>query len=60
MLKRSALGLTALFITASLQTYAQVPGAGALDRLTASDLSALADPRVDLIKGTPTHDQEKP
>jgi hypothetical protein len=58
MLKRSALGLTALFITASLQTYAQVPGAG--DRLTASDSDALADARVDLIKATPTHDQEKP
>jgi hypothetical protein len=60
MLKRSAPGLTALFITASQQTHAKVPGAGALDRLTASDLSALADARIDLIKATPTHDQEKP
>jgi hypothetical protein len=55
MLKRSAPGLTALF-TASLQTDAQVPGARALDRLTA----ALPSARIDLIKAAPTDDREKP
>ena len=34
MLKTSAPGLSALFISASLQTYALVPGARAVDRLT--------------------------
>jgi hypothetical protein len=60
MLKISAPGLTALFITASLQTYAQVPDAGAADRLTATGFSALADPRFNLSKGYMRSDQEIP
>jgi hypothetical protein len=59
MLKRSAPEVTALFITVSLQIYAQVPRSGAFDRLTASGLSALADASIDLI-ATPTHDQANP
>jgi hypothetical protein len=45
----SAPGPTALFITASPEIYTQVASAGAVDRLTAG-LSALADPRINLIK----------
>jgi hypothetical protein len=45
MLKISAPGPTALFITASLQVYAQVAG-----HLTAMGVNALAHPRINFFK----------
>ena len=61
MLKTSAPGLSALFISASLQTYALVPGAGALQRLSMADVTALTDARINLVKAALqlTPDQEK-
>jgi hypothetical protein len=45
MLKISAPGLTALFFTASLQVYAQVPG-----HLTEMGVSVLAHPCINFFK----------
>ena len=62
MLKLVASGMTALFlIIASPQAYAQVPAGGAMERLTAGDLSALTDARINLVKAALqlTPDQEK-
>ena len=61
MLKLVAFGLTTLFLTASPQAYAQVPAAGAIDRLTAGDVSAITDARINLVKAALqlTPDQEK-
>ena len=61
MLKLVAFGLTTLFLTASPQAYAQVPAAGAIDRLTTGDVSAITDARINLVKAALqlTPDQEK-
>src|SRR3974390_2299446 len=58
-----ASGAIALFVTASSLAYAQAPSAGLerLERLTAADLGALTDARVNIVKSTLqlTPDQEK-
>jgi hypothetical protein len=61
MLKLVAFGLTTLFLTASPQAYAQIAAAGAIDRLTAGDVSAITDARINLVKAALqlTPDQEK-
>ena len=53
--------ITTLFLTASPLAYAQAPGAGAAERLSASDVTALTDARINLIKAALqlTPDQEK-
>ena len=50
MLKIVAAGITALFVTASPLAYAQAPAERAMERLSAADLSRLADERIDLVK----------
>ena len=61
MLKIVAAGVTALFVTASPLAYAQAPSAGAHERLSEADLSALTDARIHLVKAALqlTPDQEK-
>jgi hypothetical protein len=61
MLKMVAAGVTALFVTASPLAYAQAPSAGAHERLSEADLSALTDARINIVKAALelTHDQEK-
>jgi hypothetical protein len=53
--------VTTLFLTASPLAYAQVPPGGVMERLTAGDLSALTDARINLVKAglQLTPDQEK-
>jgi hypothetical protein len=50
MLKKIALGATALFVLTSPLAYAQTPSAGAPGRLSAADWTALTDLRIDLVK----------
>ena len=61
MLKIVAAGITALFVTASPLAYAQAPAERAMERLSAADLSRLADERIDLVKSALqlTPDQQK-
>jgi hypothetical protein len=61
MLKTVAAGVTALFVTASPLAYAQAPSAGAHERLSEADLSALTDARINIVKAALelTPDQEK-
>lgn len=60
MWKLAAAGVTALFVTASPVAYAQ-SAFETHDRLNASELNALTDQRIDLVKGALqlTPDQEK-
>ena len=44
--------VTTLFLTASPLAYAQVPPGGVMERLTAGDLSALTDARINIVKAT--------
>ena len=68
MLKIIAAGATALFVTASSSGYAQAPAGyaqapapGARERLSAADLGALTDARINIVKTALqlTPDQEK-
>jgi LTXXQ motif family protein len=61
MLKTVSAGVTALFVTASPLAYAQAPSPGVPERLSASDMGALTDARVKIIKAALdlTPDQEK-
>ena len=61
MSKIMATALTTLFLTASPLAYAQAPGAGAAERLSAGDVTALTDARINLVKAALqlTPDQEK-
>jgi len=61
MLRIAAAGLTALFVTASSLAHAQAPSAGALERLSAADLNALTDARINVMKAALqlTPEQEK-
>ena len=61
MLKMIAAGATALFIAASPLAYAQTDSSDAKERLSAADLSAVTDARINIIKATLqlTPDQEK-
>jgi hypothetical protein len=53
--------VTTFFLTASPLAYAQAPSAGAVERLTAGDVTALTDARINLVKAALqlTPDQEK-
>ena len=61
MLKTLAAGATALFLVASPLAYAQASSDDVTDRLSAADLSAVTDARINIIKATLqlTPDQEK-
>jgi LTXXQ motif family protein len=61
MSKIVAAVVTTLFLTASPLAYAQTPGSGAAERVTAGDVSALTDARINLVKAALqlTPDQEK-
>ena len=61
MTKIVAAAVTTLFLTASPLAYAQAPGAGALQRLSTADVTALTDARINLVKAALqlTPDQEK-
>ena len=61
MLKIVAIGATALFVTTSSVAYAQAPSAEARERLTAADVGALTDARINIVKTALqlTPDQEK-
>jgi hypothetical protein len=61
MLKIVAAGVTALFVSASPPAYAQAPSAGAHERISEADLSALTDARINIVKAALelTPDQEK-
>jgi len=61
MLKMVAAGATALFLTASPLAYAQTDSGEAKGRLSAADLSAFTDARINIVKSTLqlTSDQEK-
>ena len=61
MTKIIAVAVTTLFLTASPLAYAQAPSAGAVERLTAGDVTALTDARINLVKAALqlTPDQEK-
>ena len=61
MLKIIAAGATALFVTASSSGYAQTPAPGARERLSAADVGALTDARINIVKTALqlTADQEK-
>jgi hypothetical protein len=61
MLKIIAAGATALFVTASSSGYAQTPAPGARERLSAADVGALTDARINIVKTALqlTPDQEK-
>jgi hypothetical protein len=61
MLKIIAAGATALFVTASSFAYAQAPSAGARERLSAADMGALTDARINIVKTALqlSSDQEK-
>src|SRR6516225_1024237 len=61
MLKMIAAGATALFLAASPLAYAQTDSSDAKERLSAADLSAVTDARINIIKATLqlTPDQEK-
>jgi hypothetical protein len=61
MTKIIAVAVTTLFLTASPLAYAQAPGAGALQRLSTADVTALTDARINLVKAALqlTPDQEK-
>jgi hypothetical protein len=51
MWKIAAAGVTALFVTASPVVYAQSSSFDARDHLSASQMKALTDLRIDLVKG---------
>src|SRR6516165_5045650 len=62
MLKIVAAGVIALFVAASPRfAYAQAPSGGALEGLSAAELGALTDGRINIVKATLqlTPDQEK-
>jgi hypothetical protein len=61
MSKIAAAVVTTLFLTASPLAYAQVPAAGVVERLSAGDVSALTDARINPVKAALqlTPDQEK-
>jgi hypothetical protein len=61
MLKMVAAGATAFFLTASPLAYAQSPLDEVRERISAADLSALTDARINIVKATLqlTPDQEK-
>ena len=63
MLKLAGTGAVALFVTVSSIAYAQTPSARQerLERLTAADIGALTDARVNIVKAALqlTPDQEK-
>ena len=61
MLRIAAVGLTALFVTVSPPAYAQAPSAGGPERLSAADMTALTDARMNIIKAALklTPEQEK-
>src|SRR6516162_10336461 len=61
MTKIVTAAVTTLFLTASPLAYAQAPGAGALQRLSTADVTALTDARINLVKAALqlTPDQEK-
>ena len=61
MSKTVAAVATTLFLTASPLAYAQGPAAGVVERLSAGDVSALTDARINLVKAALqlTPDQEK-
>ena len=61
MSKIVAAAATTLFLVASPSAYAQTPGAGALERLSTADVTALTDARINLVKAALqlTPDQEK-
>jgi hypothetical protein len=51
MWKITAVGMTALFVTASPLAYAQSSSAETLERLSVADWKTLTDLRIDLVKG---------
>ncbi|HEY2529724.1 MAG TPA: Spy/CpxP family protein refolding chaperone [Xanthobacteraceae bacterium] len=61
MLKMVAAGATALFVAASAPAHAQSPSFGEPEHLTATDLGALTDARINIVKAALqlTPDQEK-
>ena len=61
MSKIIAAAVTTLFLTASPIAYAQGPAPAPLERLTAGDVSALTDARINLVKAALqlTPEQEK-
>ena len=61
MLKIIAAVAAALFVTASSSGYAQTPAPGARERLSAADVGALTDARINIVKTALqlTPDQEK-
>jgi hypothetical protein len=61
MTKIIAAAVTTLFLTASPLAYAQTPSSGAIERLSAGDVTALTDARINLVKAALqlTPDQEK-
>ena len=61
MLKIVTAGVTALFVTAAPVAYAQTPSARPLERLNPTDLNALTDARLDIVKAALrlTPEQEK-
>jgi hypothetical protein len=61
MLKIAAAGFAVIFMSATPLAHAQAPSPGAAERLSAADLGALTDARVNIIKATLqlTPDQEK-
>jgi LTXXQ motif family protein len=52
MLKLVVAGVTALFVTASLPAYAQIPSAIGPERLSPADLAKLTDARIAIVKAT--------
>jgi len=60
MSKIVAAVVTTLFLTASPLAYAQVPAAGVVERLSAGDVSALTDARINLVKAERVNDFETP
>lgn len=50
MLKMVAAGATVLFVAASLPVHAQSPSVGEPDHLTAADVGALTDARINIVK----------
>jgi hypothetical protein len=61
MLKMTAVGATALFVTASSPAYAQAPAVRSLERVTEADVAHLTDARVNVVRAALqlTPDQEK-
>jgi hypothetical protein len=50
MSKILAVGLSAVFVTACPLAYAQAPSGGVLERLSAVDITALTDGRINIVK----------